>query len=171
MFSGKTTWLIEYTKKLPQGSYMIFKPNIDKRYATHAIATHSGQSLPAQNIDYCVPHFPPLRKKIKTILIDELNFFTIDTLFPQITRQLHLGRDVVGVGLLYDGFKKPFGATIPLSQKADKFIELYAHCDRCHKRAKHSYRKFKSKKQIVVGAADTYGACCGTCWPLLQSKS
>lgn len=170
MFSGKTTWLIEYTKSLPNGSYVIYKPNIDIRYATDAVVTHNGQSLTAANIDYKNPRFPPLGKHIKTILIDELNFFSANPLMEQVQKQMRLGRDVIGVGLLFDSKKSPFGATLPFSKKADNFIELAAHCDGCGKAANHSYRKNQLKDKIVLGAGETYGACCESCWLSFQSK-
>lgn len=165
MFSGKTTWLIEYTKKLPTGSYVIFKPNIDTRYATNAIVTHNGQSLVAHNLNYTNPVFPPLRKKIRTILIDELNFFKQNTLLPELQRQIQLGRHIVGVGLLFDSYKKEFGATTALSKQADTFIELTSVCDGCGKKiARHSYRKTHTRKQIAIGAGESYGPSCDTCW-------
>lgn len=170
MFSGKTTWLIDYTKKLMARSYVIFKPNIDTRYATGAVVTHNGQSLSAYNLDHANPTFPPLNKKIKTILIDELNFFSFSSLEKSLQRQQRLGRNIVGVGLLYDSQKRPFGSTLPLSKRADEFIELLSVCDGCGKRsAKHSYRKTRTKKQIAIGAGESYGPSCDNCWDLLTS--
>jgi thymidine kinase len=172
MFSGKTTWLIEYTKKLEPQTFVIFKPNIDTRYATHAIVTHNGQSLPAQAINYTKPIFPRLNKKIRVILIDELNFFSYQTLFPQVVRQQQLGRDIVGVGLLYDSNKKTFGATLPLMAHADKTYELLSLCDNCgQKTARHSYRKIKTKSQIAIGAGESYGPSCDECWSVLTLSS
>lgn len=170
MFSGKTTWLIEHTKKLVPGSFVIYKPNIDTRYATGAVVTHNGQSLGATNIDHKNPLIPPLSRHIKTLLIDELNFFSISPLMEQIQKQMKLGRDVVGVGLLFDSKKKPFGATLPLSDKADTFIKLTAICDGCGGAAIHSYRKNQKKDKIVLGAGETYGACCEPCWQTFQPK-
>lgn len=168
MFSGKTTWLIEYTKKLQDNSYVIYKPNLDTRYATNAIVTHHGQSLPATNINYLNPQIPKLGRSIKTILFDELNFFSFNTLFSEIQRQNKLGRDIVGVGLLFDSKKNPFGATLPLSKYVHAFIELFSICDGCGKKANHSYRKIQLKKQIAIGASEIYGACCEKCWADLQ---
>lgn len=170
MFSGKTTWLIEYTKKLAPLSFVIYKPNIDTRYATGAVVTHNGQSLEATNIDHKNPLFPPLGKQITTVLIDELNFFSPDPLVKQVEKQIRLGRTVVGVGLLYDSKKKPFGATLPLSKIANTFIKLSAICDGCGKSASHSYRKKQIKNTVVLGAGETYGACCESCWQSFQPK-
>ena len=167
MFSGKTTWLLNYEKTLPKGTYELFKPDIDTRYAVHAYVNHNGEQLPAHNIAITHPHFP-VEKHITTILLDELNFFNITTLLPAIQEQLHMGKDIVAAGLLYDFAHQPFGATIPLAKKADKFIELFAKCDRCGKKASESYRKTKATEQIVLGAQDIYGASCKRCWHILS---
>jgi thymidine kinase len=70
--------------------------------------------------------------------------------------------------LLYDNQKKPFGATLPLSKLADKFIELFAKCDGCGKQANQSYRKTKARNQVILGAGESYGACCEACWSSLN---
>jgi len=168
MFSGKTTWLIGYLQKLPEESYVIAKPNIDTRYSDNECVSHDGHKVPAINLDIKNPKFPKLTDKVKTLLIDELNFFEPEALTKEIKKLLKQGRTVVGAGLLYDNQKLPFGATLPLSKIADKFVELFARCDRCGKKANHSYRKIKSRDQVILGAEESYGACCETCWSLLN---
>jgi len=169
MFSGKTTWLLEKEKVLPNGSYELFKPNIDTRYAVHEFVNHDGERIPARNLSTTSPHFPQFSPEIKTILIDELNFFDETIILPVIKGQLKAGRNVFAAGLLYDFAQKPFGATLPLSKKADKFIELFAICDRCGKKASESYRKVASQQQFLLGSSDIYGACCKRCWHILTS--
>ena len=168
MFSGKTTWLLNYEKILPKGTYKLFKPTVDTRYEKHAYVSHDGVSIPALNLSVTDPHFPTLAPEIKTILIDEVNFFDPSTLLPIIEEQLQQGRNIVAAGLLYDFAQNPFGATFPLSQKADKYIELFARCDRCGKKASESYRKVTSQQQFLLGSSDIYGACCKTCYPILS---
>lgn len=168
MFAGKTTWLLDYTKNLPTDSFQVFKPSIDTRYAESAVVSHNGGKIAAHNLDIQNPLFPTLPQRIQTILIDELNFFRHPTLLPVVKEQLALGRNVIGVGLMYDFLKKPFGATPHLAKMADNFVQLYAVCDNCGKKAKHSYRKIQQKAQVVIGAAESYGPCCTSCWKLLQ---
>ncbi len=170
MFSGKTSWLLGYVHSLPHDSYKLFKPAIDTRYATNAVVTHTGLQLPAQNLNIQTPRFPKIPRSVTTILIDELNFFQPEGLLSAIAEQVSLGKTVVGAGLLYDFQKKPFGATLPLSKKADAFIQLYARCDNCGKKAKHSYRKAQNTSQVMLGAAETYGACCTACWIQLSKQ-
>lgn len=168
MFSGKTTWLLNHARSLPDGSYRVYKPSLDTRYAENACVSHDGDSLSAVNIDEQLPKFSDLVASEQTILIDELNFFEPKALWIELEKQLALGRDVVGVGLLYDAMKQPFGATLPLSEKADTFIQLHATCDLCQGKAEHTYAKKVLNQTVVLGAAELYGACCEECWSSLQ---
>ena len=170
MFSGKTTRLIHYAENLVPGSFILYKPDIDTRYGQNACVTHNGKSFPAINLNTKKVDFSKINSKIKTILIDELNFFSADKLLEAIDDQQKQRRDIIGAGLLFDYNKQPFGATLPLSQKADTFIQLYATCDRCKKKAAHSYRKIAEKNQVLLGASETYGACCEVCWELLSKQ-
>lgn len=170
MFSGKTTWLIEYAINLPPHSFLLCKPDIDTRYNKHKCVTHNGRSLPAVNLNTKKVVFPTLSTDIKTILIDELNFFSPTQLLKAVNEQKKQGRNIFGAGALYDYKKKPFGATLPLSKIADRFIQLYAKCDKCKKDAVHSYRKVKVTKQFLLGGKETYGASCDMCWELLNRQ-
>jgi len=170
MFAGKTTYLVEFAKTLPEGSFLVFKPDIDSRFATDACVTHDGLSLQSQNLKSSAPHFPKLTAKIKTVLLDELNFFNFETLFPEIQKLLELNINIVGSGLLFDSQKKPFGATKRLSEMAHKFVELFAKCDGCGGKANQSYTKVIKTSQIALGAADSYGACCEKCWGKFNPK-
>lgn len=169
MFSGKTTWLINYLKKLTPGSFELYKPTIDTRYATDACMTHDGESIKAVNLDIHSPHFGS-SERIKIILIDELNFFEPAPLIAAINKELARGKIVVGAGLLFDSNKKVFGATLALSKAAYQFVELTAKCDGCGKAARNSYRKVKAKEQVLLGAKESYGACCDECWEKLSAS-
>lgn len=171
MLAGKTTWLLKHAQTLSPESYTVFKPNIDTRYAQDACVTHDGFRMPAENLLTENPVFPELPSGVTTVFIDELNFFQEKTLWPHIQQKLQQGRNVIAAGLLYDFQKQPFGATLPLSQKADVFTQLYAKCDGCHGKANQSYRKIMSQEKVVLGAAESYGACCETCWTHLNSSS
>lgn len=170
MFSGKTTWLINYVKKLTPGSFVLCKPDIDTRFKKNACVTHHGTSFPAINLNTKKLDFSHIDKNVKIILIDELNFFPADQLIKALRKQLKQGRNIIGAGLLFDYQKKPFGATLPLSKIADTFIQLYSRCDGCSKDAMNTYRKVKDKKQFLLGAMESYGACCEECWGTLDAS-
>lgn len=169
MFAGKTTWLLEYARTLSVDEFVLLKPSIDTRYSENECVTHDGDRLPAFNLPMEPVTFPEFSSKIKTILLDELNFLNPEALIPAVEAQLKEGRDVVAAGLLYDFEKKPFGATLALSKLADEFVQLEARCDRCSQPARQSYRKVKVDDQVVLGAGELYGACCEACWPKLSA--
>lgn len=168
MFSGKTTWLITYAATLKAGTFVLFKPDIDTRYGKDICMSHDGKTYPAKNMNARNPVFPRLSRKIKTILIDEVNFFSPDLITEAIQKKIKKGKDIVVAGLLYDYRKQIFGAAVELSKKADRFIQLYAKCDMCKRRAVNSYRKVGKKSQFLLGGGESYGACCDDCYHLLQ---
>lgn len=170
MFAGKTTWLINHANQLPQNSFIVFKPHIDNRYSDSECVSHDGLKIQAHNIDINKPQIPQLNSKIKTVFFDELNFFKPEIITPLINALIQQDIEVIGVGLLYDSQREPFGATLSLSKIADKFIELYAVCDGCQNNAKHSYRKNKVQEQVLLGAADLYGPSCDNCWLDLNTQ-
>jgi thymidine kinase len=169
MFAGKTTALLNEAAQLPEGSFLFLKPSLDDRYLKDAVVSHDGQKIPAEVISATEPAFPQIdQQKTKTVFIDELNFFQYETLWPQIQKLLDQGTNVIAGGLLYDFLHQPFGATLPLSKKANQFVELFARCDNCGKPATHSYRKVGGSDQVLVGAKESYGASCQDCWEDLQ---
>lgn len=171
MFAGKTTWLLEYARALSADEFVLLKPSIDTRYSENECVTHDGDRLPAFNLPMEPITFPEFSSKIKTVLLDELNFLNPDALIPAVEAQLKEGRDVVAAGLLYDFEKKPFGATLALSKLADEFVQLEARCDGCSQPARHSYRKVRVADQVVLGAGELYGACCEKCWGRLSAAA
>ncbi|HSW89589.1 MAG TPA: hypothetical protein VLH19_01825 [Patescibacteria group bacterium] len=170
MFAGKTTKLLTEIKSLGHPHFVVYKPSNDTRYAKEFAVTHDGQKVPAITIDPVQPFFhEALLPHMKTVFIDELNFFKFDHLYPRIKNLLSRGLDVIGAGLLYDFRKQPFGATYQLAQQADGVEHLYANCDSCGEPAQHSYRKVANDDQLLVGASESYGACCDNCWEKLQN--
>jgi len=170
MFAGKTTALLQEAEKLPPGSFIFLKPSIDDRYSETEVVTHDGRKIAAQMISATDPIFPKIPDQIKSILIDEVNFFDFPKLQEQIEQALKQGKKVFAAGLLYDFRHQPFGATLPLKDSATEFVELFAKCDLCDQPANHSYRKVGGGDQVLVGAQESYGACCEVCWEVLQKK-
>jgi thymidine kinase len=169
MFAGKTTALLTEAASLPPGSFVFIKPSLDDRYLKEAVVSHDGQQIAAEVISAVKPVFPVIdTQNTKTVFIDELNFFDYDTLWPQMQTLLKQGVNIIGAGLLYDFRHEPFGSTLPLSKQADQFTELFARCDNCGKKADHSYRKVSDSAQLLVGAQESYGACCQECLVAVQ---
>ena len=165
MFAGKTTWLLKFIDKFESEHVQLFKPSLDDRYSESEVVTHDGHKHEAGVLsleDFSLVDL--VQDGTKLVGIDELNFFDFQVLFPQIKALLARGVEVVGSGLEFDFAKNPFGATPALLARADKLVRLSAVCDGCQESAGHSYRKVSSGSQVLVGAADSYGACCDGCW-------
>ncbi len=175
MWSDKTTWLI---KRLQESNRALaIKPNIDNRYTDKAVLrSHTGLEAQAELVDKNKPR--QLWDKIKSgkfdrVIIDETNFFD-QRLVKVINRILRQGIDVFAAGLLLDSDRKEFGPTKTLSRLADEVIEGRARCDfrfangYCLNPAKYTFAKAKKSGQLVVGAADLYGAACEEHYHLLH---
>ena len=178
MWSDKTTWLIEQFHK--KGKSLAFKPVIDNRYTTkEVLRNHNGDEITAILIDQTKPNELSrlIRgKKIDRVLIDETNFFN-DELIRIVQRILNQGIDVCAAGLMWDSDRKEFGPTMKLARIADEVIEGRARCDYryengvCLNPARYTFAKMKKSGQLVVGAADVYGAACSEHYHLLHVAS
>jgi thymidine kinase len=166
MFAGKTTALIKAVSMFSPNEVLVFKPSIDTRYSKENVVTHTSQSYPALLIERENPDLlSHIHTEIKAVFIDELNFFDFQILYQQIKALLSREIAVFGYGLSYDFAKNPFGATLPLSELADEVQSLVARCDGCGERnAIHSYRKGNSRKSLLIGGQELYGACCESCF-------
>ena len=175
MWSDKTTWLIE--KHTAVTASIAFKPSLDNRYTDKAVlSSHAGAEAQALLVDARNPRLlleKALAQKAERIVIDETNFFD-DRLIKVINKILRSGIDVFAAGLLLDSDRKEFGPTKKLSRLADEVIEGRARCDfrfangYCLNPAKYTYAKRKKESQLVVGAADLYGAACVEHYHLLH---
>ncbi|MBU2051876.1 deoxynucleoside kinase [Patescibacteria group bacterium] len=174
MWSDKTTWLIAQMAGSPS---LAFKPSIDNRYTDKAVLrSHTGAEEEAVLVDKHKPKL--LWDKVKSgrvdrVIIDETNFFD-DRLIKVINKIISSGIDVFAAGLLLDSDRKEFGPTKKLSRMADEVIEGRARCDFryangfCLSPAKYTFAKAKKSGQLVVGAADLYGAACEEHYHLLH---
>lgn len=176
MWSDKTTWLIE---KYSDGRRVLaFKPNIDNRYTGRPVLkSHNGAEVRAVLVNKNKPReLLELAEKVvglERIVIDETNFFH-ESLVRIIERFIKKGIDVYAAGLLLDSDRKEFGPTKKLTRLADEVIEGRARCDfrfangYCTNPAKFTFAKRKKESQLVVGAADLYGASCSEHYHLLH---
>ena len=170
MFSGKTTYLIKELKKLKKQKILVVKPKIDNRYYPNKINAHNGKAFPATTIDrHNLKSIINLfSTKLRFLFVDEINFWSFAVLLPQINFFLTRHVNVFAAGLFYDFRRRPFGATLPLSQKADEVKRLFAVCDGCGAKASFNYRKENIIQRVVVSAGNLYGACCKKCYPKLN---
>jgi len=163
MFSGKTEELIRRLRraKIAKQKVVIFKPNIDTRYSTNSIVSHSEQSLPSILIKD-VKEILDLVEDAQVIGIDEAQFFSSDLV--NVCNQLaDDGKRVIVAGLDMDYRGVPFEPIPQILSVAEYITKTLAICVECGNPADRTQRKTSSSERVIVGAADVYEARCRKC--------
>jgi len=163
MFSGKTEELIRRLRraKIAKQKVVIFKPNIDTRYSTNSIVSHSEQSLPSILIKD-VKEILDLVEDAQVIGIDEAQFFSNDLV--SVCNQLaDNGKRVIVAGLDMDYRGVPFDPIPQMLSVAEYITKSLAICVECGNPADRTQRKTFSSERVIVGAADVYEARCRKC--------
>jgi len=163
MFSGKTEELIRRLRraKIAKQKVVIFKPNIDTRYSTNSIVSHSEQSLPSILIKD-VKEILDLVEDAQVIGIDEAQFFSADLI--NVCNQLaDDGKRVIVAGLDMDYRGVPFEPMPQILSVAEYITKSLAICVECGNPADRTQRKTHSSERVIVGAADVYEARCRKC--------
>ena len=163
MFSGKTEELIRRLRraKIAKQKVVIFKPNIDTRYSTNSIVSHSDQSLPSILIKD-VKDILDLVEDAQVIGIDEAQFFSNDLI--NVCNQLaDDGKRVIVAGLDMDYRGVPFEPMPQILSVAEYITKSLAICVECGNPADRTQRKTLSSERVIVGAADVYEARCRKC--------
>lgn len=169
MFAGKTTKLITL--------YRIFKQNRNKVLCFKAegaevknrngqINSHDARFLPVIFIDKKHPELilrEVKKRKVNKVLIDAVHFFPERKTKTVIGKLLKERRDVVVDGLLYDYKRKYFRLTHELFDLADERIELFAVCEKCGGRAKHTERISGGKRKLEATTIAKYIPACSSC--------
>lgn len=167
MFSGKTEELVRLLMRaqIAKKSVAVFKPDIDVRYGSQVIMSHSGysyqQAVPISN------NSAPLAAKGNTLIaFDEAQFFEswiVDTVMTLVGT----GSQVIVAGLDKDYTGKPFGFMPQLLALADHVTKLTAVCMLCGQDATMTYRTRKIDDTILVGGSESYEARCRTCHAMM----
>tara|TARA_R110000824_G_scaffold159_2_gene587 strand:+ start:1799 stop:2341 length:543 start_codon:yes stop_codon:yes gene_type:complete len=167
MFSGKSEELLRRLKRadIAKRKSQLFKPECDKRYSETEVATHSGQKRKCEIVEK--NREEEILKAIYTdtevVALDEAQFFG-DYITNVALTLSKAGKRVIVAGLDMDSNGDPFGPIPQLLAVAEDITKLTAVCEICGDPATHSYRKSKSKKQVLVGAATIYEARCRNHW-------
>ncbi len=152
MFSGKTTALIEQSRKL--GVDHIWKPRKDTRDEATIVKSHDGLEVQASILK--------LTKQIdnsKTIFIDEAQFLS-----------LHMAQRVVDISKKADVYISMLDRDFKLNYFKNfvyfrdvgkaKVIWKFASCAICGGIAPFSYRKSPSQDLVLCGASEAYEPRC-----------
>lgn len=163
MFSGKTEELIRRLRraKIAKQKVVIFKPNIDTRYSTNSIVSHSEQSLPSILIKD-VKEILDLVEDAQVIGIDEAQFFS-NNLIDVCNKLADDGKRVIVAGLDMDYRGVPFEPIPQILSVAEYITKTLAICVECGSPADRTQRKTTSSERVIVGAADVYEARCRKC--------
>ncbi|MCU0342278.1 MAG: thymidine kinase [Ignavibacterium sp.] len=163
MFSGKTEELIRRLRraKIAKQKVVIFKPNIDTRYSSNSIVSHSEQSLPSILIKD-VKEILDLVEDAQVIGIDEAQFFSND-LIDVCNKLADDGKRVIVAGLDMDYKGIPFEPIPQILSVAEYITKSLAICVVCGNPADRTQRKTHSSERVIVGAADVYEARCRKC--------
>jgi thymidine kinase len=164
MFSGKSEELIRRLKRarIAKQRIVCFKPDIDLRYHTTAIASHSAQTHDAcvvANVERLKEALFAQIDQVEVIGIDEAQFFD-ENLLALSLELVHLGKRVLIAGLDTTFAGEPFSPIPDLMAVADEVVKLSAVCMRCGAPAIHTQRLGGSQELVMVGAAGMYEARC-----------
>ncbi len=168
MFSGKSEELIRRLKRAQIARLRIasFKPEIDLRYQSDAISSHSAQTIQAvavRDLDRLRALLFPALDTVDVVGIDEAQFF--DELLVGLAMELvEAGKRVVLAGLDTTFAGEPFAPMPALMAIADEVVKLSAVCMVCGAPAIHTQRLGASQQLVMVGAAGMYEARCRACF-------
>lgn len=164
MFSGKSEELIRRLRRaqIAKQKVAIFKPEIDNRYSSNEIVSHSDQRIPSVVIKDAM-EILKLSKDADVIGIDEAQFFDLK-LIDVCESLANQGKRIIVAGLDTDFRAKPFDPLPQLLAIAEYITKTLAVCMKCGSPANRTQRLTKQSDKIVVGALDVYEARCRTCY-------
>jgi thymidine kinase len=170
MFSGKTTFLLNYLNKTKPRETVLLKHLQDTRFPVRSrVVTHGGMSFPAIEVqrlkDLDNEHF----ETCSTIAIDEGHLF--ENLYETSLEWVRHGKQVIITALSNGTFMQPLTEISRLMAVADKVIALTTECSSCHARANFSFRKkaFPENENpdspaFFIGGSEAYTPLCRRCF-------
>ena len=167
MFAGKTTYLINTVSKNKDS--IVFKPEMDSRYAHDECVSHDGHKVPA--IPVSRPDQLIIGDSKSFICFDEVQFFHPPYYGGDIIQTIKIfltaGKNVLVCGLDADWQGNPFPVTGALLAMADDIIKLKAKCSVCSHPAGKSYNKTRNSRDdtiVELGHGNIYEARCNRHW-------
>jgi thymidine kinase len=167
MFSGKSEELIRRVRRtqFAKQKIVVFKPQLDNRYAKEAVVSHNGTSFNAIPISRSTDIFDYIDAAVDVIAIDEIQFF--DEEIMKVVQQLaDSGHRVIAAGLDQDFRGEPFGPMPALMAVAESVTKLQAVCAVCGSPASRTQRLINDRPAsyhdpiILVGASEAYEPRC-----------
>ncbi len=170
MFSGKSEELIRRVTRafIAKQRVQVFKPALDSRYDSVAVASHNGRTLDALPVSDVAEMRAALDETAQVIAIDEGQFLSFD-LVSFACDLAESDKRVLVAGLDLDFRGEPFGPMPELLARAESVSKLTAVCVRCGAPATRTQRLIGGHPAhyddpvILVGAAESYEPRCRAC--------
>jgi len=165
MFSGKSEELIRRLRRaqIAKQRVQVFKAQLDDRYSSSHIVSHSEQTLEAMIVGSSEELLRRLDDRVEVVGVDEVQFFD-NGIIDTCERLANMGKRVIVAGLDLDYQGIPFDPVPALMAVADYETKVSAVCARCGAPASRSQRLVASDQRIVVGAQEVYEARCRHCF-------
>lgn len=171
MTAGKTNRILKSYKlaKRYRLGVTIVKPIIDVRNNANAITTHDGKVLEDDVYVFGKDKLPQ-KKKLRMVMVDESQFFSIDEVKNIIKRCDENDTSFLTFfGLLNDYAQEPFPTSEFLYNYSHRTEELVAECAVCDEEAKHTQRLVNGLPapigaKILIGGTENYEARCDSCY-------
>jgi thymidine kinase len=167
MFSGKSEELIRRVRRtqFAKQKIVVFKPQLDNRYAEEAVVSHNGNSFDAIPISCSADIFKYIDPEVDVIAIDEVQFF--DEEITDVVQQLaYSGYRVITAGLDQDFRGEPFGPMPNIMAVAELVTKLQAVCAVCGSPASRTQRLINGRPAsyhdpvVLIGASEAYEPRC-----------
>ena len=164
-FSGKSEELIRRVRRaeIARQKVQLFKPQVDNRFASDLIVSHSDMKMPSQVVRTAADILRSVRPDTEVVAIDEGQFF--DSGIVEVANTLaDRGVRVIVAGLDQDYTGRPFDPMPQLLAVAEYVDKTLAICMQCGSPANRSQRLVASTDRVVVGGAEQYEARCRRCF-------
>lgn len=175
MFAGKTEELIRRVRRMDfaKKNYIIFKPEIDKRYSDTDVVSHNQKKVKAISISEVSQMQQYIEQNCQAVIIDEIQFFD-PKVVPFIQVLADQGLRVICAGLDCDFRGSPFEIVASILAIAESVTKLTAICSVCGNEATRTQRIINGKPAafddptILVGEKESYEARCRACHEVLK---
>lgn len=169
MYAGKSSELMKRILWLAHQNLeiVVVKPQIDNRYSTNKIVTHTGHSYPCEYVkslhEYITENSENL-KSCDTIFIDEIQFFDIEDVkkTTKLLRQLNI--NLIAAGLDQDSSGEPFESSSYIMAISDSIKKIQSYCNQCGQPATKTYKIQNSGNRVDVASHGVYEARCLEHW-------
>lgn len=165
MFSGKSEELIRRVTRygIARIPVQTFKPQVDTRYASGEVVSHSNLSMEAIPVHDSGELLHRVEDRTVVIGIDEGQFFD-EGLVDVAMRLAGAGKQLIIAGLDLDYLGRPFEPIPSLMLHAEYVTKALAVCHRCGGPGLFTQRVVQSDELVVLGAQDSYEARCRLCF-------